>query len=107
MNENRAPEERTNRTLALLDGMADLWWAQSGFAGQGWPEPIVRAVKQAHVEGLYAGRISHVDEVIERNRLLEECALAIEATFDDIGSPDEQNGTLAAAETVRDLKRAG
>lgn len=64
MTDMPSPEQaqRVTRALAMLDGMADLWFAQSGFDKLDWPPPIVRAVKQAHVEGLYTGRCSAVDE---------------------------------------------
>lgn len=59
----RSVEEKSARALALLDGMADLWFAESGFAALNWPETLVRAMKQAHLEGLYVGRCSAVDEL--------------------------------------------
>lgn len=58
----RTDEEKTQVALAMLDGMADLWFAESGFAACNFPDPIVRAIKQAHHEGLYAGRCSILDE---------------------------------------------
>lgn len=44
----RTDEEQTQVAMAMLDGMADLWFAESGFARANLPEPIVRMIKQAH-----------------------------------------------------------
>ncbi len=63
---SRTEEEQTAVAMAMLDGMADLWFAESGFAVLNFPEPVVRMIKQAHLEGLYAGRCSNVDETIEK-----------------------------------------
>ena len=109
MLENRTPEERTAIALALLDGAADLWWAESGFAKCNWPEPIVRAVKQAHVEGLYAGRCSTVDQVVERNKVIEEAAKQADLRERVFGgeptTSNEQQIVQHIAAAIRNLKR--
>jgi hypothetical protein len=71
------PEARAARALELLDAMAETWVEKHGIAQMiqsvpvNCPTPefqarahalILRHVKQAYAEGLYAGRMSVVDE---------------------------------------------
>jgi len=58
-----SPEVRTARAMAVLDGLADLWFAESGFAALALPERFVRVVKQAYAEGLYNARCATLDEM--------------------------------------------
>jgi hypothetical protein len=54
-------DRKTELALALLDRLADMWFEESGLSKRNWSETVVRAVKQAHAEGLYAGRWSALD----------------------------------------------
>lgn len=99
MSEHRTPEEQTAVAMAQLDGMADLWFAESGFAVLNFPEPVVRMIKQAHLEGLYTGRCSNVDDAKTKER--ERIAAALEAEGDN--SPCAEDGSVyrSAAWLVR------
>lgn len=95
----RTDEEQTAVAMAMLDGMADLWFAESGFARVNLPEPIVRMIKQAHVEGVYTGRCSNVDDAKAKER--ERIAAALEYEGDN--SPCAEDGSVyrSAAWLVR------
>jgi len=98
MSEHRTPEEQTAVAMAQLDGMADLWFAESGFARANLPEPIVRMIKQAHVEGLYTGRCSNVDDIIEK------CAVEAE-NYPRTSSVGKPLSGIAIAAVIRKLKK--
>lgn len=78
----RTDEEKTAVAMAQLDGLADLWFAESGFDKIPLPAPVVRMIKQAHLEGLYNGRCSAVDEPPKEVRERLESAADLERSFD-------------------------
>jgi hypothetical protein len=104
MSEHRTPEEQTVVAMAPLDGMADLWFAESGFERANLPEPIVRMIKQAHLEGLYTGRCSNVDDTIEK------CAVAARMAdrtgYEWVLHSVWDRAAERAAEAVRKLKKS-
>lgn len=99
MTEFRSDEEKTRVALAMLDGMADLWFAESGFEKCNFPEPVVRAVKLAHHEGLYIGRGSAVDG----KKALLEAAVHAEAVMSIIEPRSDKKEYL---ETLFELRAA-
>lgn len=82
MSEHRTPEEKTVVAMAQLDGLADLWWAQSGYPAMELPERFEKMVKAAYAEGLYNGRCSAIDEPPTEIRERLESADDLERSFD-------------------------
>lgn len=78
----RTDEEKTKIAMAQLDGLADLWWAHSGYKAMDLPERFVKIVKASYAEGLYNGRCSAIDEPPPQLREKLESAADLERSFD-------------------------
>lgn len=78
----RTDEEKTKVAMAQLDGLADLWWAHSGYPAMDLPERFVKMVKASYAEGLYNGRLSTIEEPTKEIREKLEHAADLQRTFD-------------------------